>query len=1204
MYYMCITGNWAFLPWRGGGSRNFEKIRVQRVELAATACSSGVCSVPFEATLHSYTLKILHLKTYVTSIFLLFLYAVVRGKGKAKQLDSISDEEDTKEQTCDEEVSKGIIETDTIPNPPKKLKTKKLAGRKPIEVTSSSVPKAEFSKRHAQSQYDFRVRSPKNQGINIDQAAPQSQPLRKRPRIVVETQETQATEASQHIAFNRCNMQAMIRLMKGFPVTPALKDSLKKTPFWHLINAFIVEKVKSDHCRKFDEVVVKIVESYDANTRTFRLGNKHVKLEREDVKLIFGITCGNEEINQGYCKKEDVQLAVKWKIKGNRLDTSTIKKLLTEKQNSKLEEDMDDIARLLCLFLCGTLFFSTSGTTINWVYVRHMEDLNKIKQFDWAGAICKYLLRSTHVEHKDPKEVKGSSILLLYWLCEHSNIPNQESPDSIPRLLKWNIAKLRKALKDVKQLQQLPDEKVKDGTLEQTIEEKVESEFEQHGVQQDLGDKDEVNQHEVKNDEFVDVKQLQQLLDEKIQDGTLEQTIEEKVESEFEQHEVQQDQVQQDAGEKDEGDKVEVAEVENVPDSCGLDDFDTPTAMFHSPLCSGEIDESQAVSFRRDEVTSPKYTSDSTLEPNTLSGKSLTQEEDECLKKLVDNILDDSKKYAQIEYLEKQMEIEKQSNKDALAVIDELRKEKDSITNDMSAKIERLENDKNQMEIEKESICEPLNDKIAKLKKLVESQDKQIIMLKDVMSKGPLTTMHELKNQNQSSEKDLILIDKVESLEKEKKELELQKLKMQEDNEIVIQSKDHQITTLERALARKIEETEEEMKNQIKNLDKQNKKLCLAKDRYIQTLLNKASVLEKQKAKQQDVNNALQMQIDEFKIHEVTQRYADETEGAVHQVTQKATIEKIRRLEREKEELELELLDIRVHEDRQKREAEKSLISPNSNIIALKARERKKNTDEDFVYEEVKKKTKTGKELFMDVDDLKSQEDERQKTKLRKLKANAEVAMLLSRESWMAIETLWNTADMSTEVWSSKDELMHVTAHDIQMLLFESALSTRCVDAYMNILMQQHVDQQPTFILETQQAKSFVFPSFFVRKLIADYINSDSKSSAGKGIENTVHIERCSPQQPDGFVECGVVVIFLMKQYLMNQERSKVISIEECRKTRAEMIHAFLGDQSKSSTSKVPQPVQKLKQIAESSKALKLQSKQYQLRVRQGPKIK
>ncbi|KAG5565884.1 hypothetical protein RHGRI_001710 [Rhododendron griersonianum] len=1110
MYYMCISGNWAFLPWRGGGSRNFEKIRVQRVELAATACSSGVCSVPFE---------------------------VVRGKGKAKQLDSISDEEDTKEQTCDEEVSKGIIETDTIPNPPKKLKTKKLAGRKPIEVTSSSVPKAEFSKRHAQSQYDFRVRSPKNQGINIDQAAPQSQPLRKRPRIVVETQETQATEASQHIAFNRY-----------------------------------------------------------ANTRTFRLGNKHVKLEREDVKLIFGITCGNEEINQGYCKKEDVQLAVKWKIKGTRLDTSTIKKLLTEKQNSKLEEDMDDIARLLCLFLCGTLFFSTSGTTINWVYVRHMEDLNKIKQFDWAGAICKYLLRSTHVEHKDPKEVKGSSILLLYWLCEHSNIPNQESPDSIPRLLKWNIAKLRKALKDVKQLQQLPDEKVKDGTLEQTIEEKVESEFEQHGVQQDLGDKDEVNQHEVKNDEFVDVKQLQQLLDEKIQDGTLEQTIEEKVESEFEQHEVQQDQVQQDAGEKDEGDKVEVAEVENVPDSCGLDDFDTPTAMFHSPLCSGEIDESQAVSFRRDEVTSPKYTSDSTLEPNTLSGKSLTQEEDECLKKLVDNILDDSKKYAQIEYLEKQMEIEKQSNKDALAVIDELRKEKDSITNDMSAKIERLENDKNQMEIEKESICEPLNDKIAKLKKLVESQDKQIIMLKDVMSKGPLTTMHELKNQNQSSEKDLILIDKVESLEKEKKELELQKLKMQEDNEIVIQSKDHQITTLERALARKIEETEEEMKNQIKNLDKQNKKLCLAKDRYIQTLLNKASVLEKQKAKQQDVNNALQMQIDEFKIHEVTQRYADETEGAVHQVTQKATIEKIRRLEREKEELELELLDIRVHEDRQKREAEKSLISPNSNIIALKARERKKNTDEDFVYEEVKKKTKTGKELFMDVDDLKSQEDERQKTKLRKLKANAEVAMLLSRESWMAIETLWNTADMSTEVWSSKDELMHVTAHDIQTLLFESALSTR-------VMFKFHwLTVQILLIADTLLTIRILF--FYTRKLIADYINSDSKSSAGKGIENTVHIERCSPQQPDGFVECGVVVIFLMKQYLMNQERSKVISIEECRKTRAEMIHAFLGDQSKSSTSKVPQPVQKLKQIAESSKALKLQSKQYQLRVRQGPKIK
>ncbi|KAI8546097.1 hypothetical protein RHMOL_Rhmol07G0089700 [Rhododendron molle] len=305
----------------------------------------------------------------IAAFFLLFLYAVVRGKGKSKQLDYISDEEDTEEQTSDEEflphkeVPKGIIEADTISNPPKKFKTKKLAGRKPIEVTSSSVPKASHE-RHAQSQYDLRVRSPIKQGINIEQAAHRSQPLRKRPRIVVETQETQATEESQHIAFNRCNMQAMIRLMKGFPVTPELKVSLKKTPFWHLINAFIEEKVKSDHCRKFDEVVAKIVESYDANTRTFRLGNKHVKLEREDVKLIFGISCGNEEINQGYCKKEDVQLAAKWKIKGKKLDTSIIKKLLTEKQDSRLEDDMDDIARLLCLFLCGTLFFSTIESSI------------------------------------------------------------------------------------------------------------------------------------------------------------------------------------------------------------------------------------------------------------------------------------------------------------------------------------------------------------------------------------------------------------------------------------------------------------------------------------------------------------------------------------------------------------------------------------------------------------------------------------------------------------------------------------------------------------------------------------------------------------------------------------------------------------------------------------------------------------------------
>ncbi|KAF7139248.1 hypothetical protein RHSIM_Rhsim07G0172300 [Rhododendron simsii] len=298
-----------------------------------------------------------------------------------------------------------------------------------------------------------------------------------------------------------------------------------------------------------------------------------------------------------------------------------------------------------------------SGTTINWVYVCYMEDLNKIKQFDWAGAICNYLLKSTHVEHKDPKEVKDSSILLL-----------------------------------------------------------------QDQVQQDAQEKDKVKQHEVVNGEFVELVQTQ---------FEVQQT----------QFEVQQD----------EGEKVKVAEVENVPDSCGLDDFNTLTNIFQSPPCS--------------------Y---STLKPNTLSGKSLPQEEDECLKKLVDIILDDSKKYAP-------------------AMLDESTEERHSINdnlilNDTSTKIKCLENEKRQMEIEKESICEPLNDEIAKLKKLVKSQDKQIVMLKDVMNKGPLTMMHELKNQKQSSQNDLI--EKVESLEKKKKQLEVDKLKMQEDNNIVLQSKD------------------------------------------------------------------------------------------------------------------------------------------------------------------------------------------------------------------------------------------------------------------------------------------------------------------------------------------------------------------------------------------------------------------------------
>lgn len=49
---------------------------------------------------------------------------------------------------------------------------------------------------------------------------------------------------------------------------------------------------------------------------------------------------------------------------------------------------------------------------------------------------------------------------MQYYLCEHANIIEQQDGEAIPRLLKWDISKLRKSLENVEKLEHLSVDKV------------------------------------------------------------------------------------------------------------------------------------------------------------------------------------------------------------------------------------------------------------------------------------------------------------------------------------------------------------------------------------------------------------------------------------------------------------------------------------------------------------------------------------------------------------------------------------------------------------------------------------------------------------------------------------------------------------------------------------------------------------------------
>ncbi|KAF7152042.1 hypothetical protein RHSIM_Rhsim01G0036600 [Rhododendron simsii] len=376
------------------------------------------------------------------------------------------------------------------------------------------------------------------------------------------------------------------------------------------------------------------------------------------------------------------------------------------------------------------------------------------------------------------------------------------------------------------------------------------------------------------------------------------------------------------------------------------------------------------------------------------------------------------------------------------------------------------------------------------------------------------------------------------------------------------------------------------------------------KDLYISKLCKKNEVLEKlYKQYEEDVQH--------YETHELTQGYNVETERQVHQVTQKATFDTIKELREERDQLEGELINIKVHEVTQQARAEKVLEkskkkSPPSKFKRVKERDdRKTNFDENYVYGKLKRKSPQIE--FVDVDDFQETslpiQVQNPKKKLKNLKkCNTEISKLIRTETWLAIEQLWKAGNLSAVIWSSEADMLHIEVEDIQNLLFEDATSNRDtirnrdkdkVKAMLGKVMRKSVGARfllfpilvqfhwTLLVLDKDEGYWKFYNSIkrrsgkdehcaatiLLRQVVAAYVNIDQREPCKRNITDKVEIQKNSPEQPVGrkvffitsyLVDCAIVVFSIIKKYLSNEEQTSAITKEECRKIRAELIHLFM----------------------------------------------
>ncbi|XP_058181215.1 uncharacterized protein LOC131299648 [Rhododendron vialii] len=257
-----------------------------------------------------------------------------------------------------------------------------------------------------------------------------------------------------HIQY-RSTLNTVVKLIRSIPTgefTPLQIQEINKTPFAKILLGIVEAKMDEAYVRKSDTDVLKLVKQYEGTSGRFKLGGKSVKITAKEVTLIFGIQSGPKRIVLNptpRVPKSDFADRLCPGPKGQRILTiPLLREFFTKAVKGTTLQDANDLARVLCLLLIGTLFFANTQARVSWGYLEFVEYLDNSTSYDWATFITEDVIQELNKRASlKPTKVGGCVMGLMYWLCEHVSLINQGDPQIIPRFIKWRIGDLTNALR-------------------------------------------------------------------------------------------------------------------------------------------------------------------------------------------------------------------------------------------------------------------------------------------------------------------------------------------------------------------------------------------------------------------------------------------------------------------------------------------------------------------------------------------------------------------------------------------------------------------------------------------------------------------------------------------------------------------------------------------------------------------------------------
>ncbi|CAL5403148.1 unnamed protein product [Camellia sinensis] len=177
-----------------------------------------------------------------------------------------------------------------------------------------------------------------------------------------------------------------------------------------------------DKFKKVDDNVMDVIKSYDFHAKGFKLGGKTCDIRDGDVTLIFGIKSGTKKVDVSYRKKQESPFMQRRFRNMSRISVKSLREALGDALEGTTTVNVEDVARIMCLFVVATLLLPISGLTVGWAFVALVEDLEMMNSYAWSTAVASTLTISIYFSLGSPENVTGYVLLLLPEEINHDEL--------------------------------------------------------------------------------------------------------------------------------------------------------------------------------------------------------------------------------------------------------------------------------------------------------------------------------------------------------------------------------------------------------------------------------------------------------------------------------------------------------------------------------------------------------------------------------------------------------------------------------------------------------------------------------------------------------------------------------------------------------------------------------------------------------------